>query len=301
MRRATALVVAAGLLAITLTGCSSDPNASCDTALQPGKASDLVTATGKLGTKPTVSFPTPIDTTKSQRSTLIEGDGAQIQKGQMVELQYSLFDGKTGAVGGTSSYESSDPLLVPVGAISIPALNTGLLCTRVGDRVAIAIAPKDAGTQAPDGSVVAVIDVVGSFLPKANGTPQPSVSGFPTVVLAPTGQPGITIPGHAAPTSVKTETLLAGGGETVKKDSKVVLHYTAVGWDAKTVTASTWTNGSPDQVTIDTGESAQNQALPQSMTKALVGKKVGSQVVVLTPKTDQVPALAWVVDILGVR
>ncbi|MGH2897997.1 MAG: peptidylprolyl isomerase, partial [Solirubrobacteraceae bacterium] len=69
MRRATALVVAAGLLAVTLTGCTSDPNANCDTALKPGTASDLITATGAIGAKPKVSFPTPVDTKTSQAST----------------------------------------------------------------------------------------------------------------------------------------------------------------------------------------------------------------------------------------
>ncbi|WP_223690539.1 FKBP-type peptidyl-prolyl cis-trans isomerase [Leifsonia poae] len=305
MRRATALVVAAGLLAVTLTGCSSNPNANCDTALKPGSASDLVKVSGKLGEKPKVSFPTPIKTTKSERSTVIQGDGAMVQKNQLVEIEYSVFDGNTGATLQASSYAKDSAQLVPVGTINIPAFNTALQCTSVGSRIAVAIAPKDSGSDASAGTAIAVIDVVKAYLAKADGTPQPSVSGFPTVVLAPTGQPGITIPGGSAPTSVTSETLKAGSGATVKKDSSVVVQYTAVGWENKNVVVSTWQNGSPDLVVVDTGQSAtaQGNVLPQDMTRALVGQKVGSQIAVLTPasKDGSFPASAWVVDILGIR
>lgn len=300
MRRATALVVAAGLLAVTLTGCTSDPNANCDTALKPGTASDLITATGAIGAKPKVSFPTPVDTKTSQASTLVTGKGDKVQKGQMVEIQYTLLDGETGSTIGASSFTKSQPTLIPVGKSGVPGIDKGLQCATVGSRVAIAIAPKDSGQSGTTSSGVAVIDVVGSFLPRANGAVRPSVSGFPTVVLAPTGQSGITIPSGSAPKEVRSETLKAGDGATVKKDSSVVLHYTAVGWENKNLIYSTWNGGSPDLVSMSTGQSNANQALPQSMLKELIGAKVGSQLVIETPADSSVPAAAWAVDILGV-
>ena len=307
MRRVTALVVAAGLLAITLTGCSSDPNASCDKALQPGAASDLVTVSGKFGVKPKVSFPTPVDTAASQRSTIIQGSGPQIQKGQMLEIQYSIFSGSSGASVEQGSYAKGQETLVALGALSA-GLNNGLQCVTVGSRVAIVLSPKDSGgtaTSGSSGSAIAVIDVVRAFLAKADGAPQPSVSGFPTVVLAPTGQPGITIPSGSAPKATSSEVLKAGSGTTVKSSSTVVLQYTAVGWDNKNVVVSSWQAGSPDLVQIATGASSaqQGSALPQAMTKQLVGHKVGSQLAILTPASSDgsVPASAWVVDILGVH
>ncbi|MFF1878904.1 peptidylprolyl isomerase [Leifsonia sp. NPDC058230] len=303
MRRATALVVAAGLLAITLTGCSSDPNANCDKALQPGKASDLVSASGKLGEKPKVSFPTPVDTKTSQRSTLIQGTGPEVHNGQMLEIEYSIFDASTGASIQESSYAKGQESLVPLGTL-IPGLNNGLECVNIGSRVAIAVAPKDSGQSSATGTAIAVVDVLNASLSRADGAPQPSVPGFPTVVLAPTGQPGITIPSGSAPTAPRSETLKAGSGATVKDDSTVIVQYTAVGWENKNVVVSSWQSGAPDLVQIADGQSSSQQgALPQDMTKELVGHKVGSQVVVLTPasKDGSVPASAWVVDILGVR
>ncbi|WP_431277095.1 FKBP-type peptidyl-prolyl cis-trans isomerase [Leifsonia poae] len=303
MRRATALVVAAGLLAITLTGCSSNPNQNCDKALQSGPASDLVSATGKLGDKPKVSFPTPVDTKKSERSVLIDGTGPEVYKGQMLEIEYSIFDASTGASIQTSNYAKGQESLVPLGSL-IPGLDNGLQCAKVGSRIAIAVAPKDSGQSGATGTAIAVVDVLHAYLSRADGAPQPSVSGFPTVVLAPTGQPGITIPGTPAPTAAKSETLKSGSGATVKKDSTVVVQYTAVGWENKNVVVSSWQSGAPDLVQIADGQSSSQQgALPQAMTKELIGHKVGSQVAVLTPasKDGSVPASAWVVDILGVR
>jgi len=303
VRRATALVVAAGLLAVALTGCSSNPNADCADALSSGKASDLVSATGKIGSKPSIDLPTPIDTTTSQRTIISEGSGEKVHKGQVIEMQYTILDGETGQVQQQSSYTSGDTYPLALGAGNA-ALSKGLQCVPVGSRVAIVLSPADAGGTGASTSGIIVVDVLKSYLSAANGAVRPAANGFPSVVLAPTGQPGITIPSQSsAPKKVRSEVLKAGDGETVKKDSDVVLHYTAVGWEntsGEPIT-STWKSGTPDIVTMNTGASQLNQALPQDVLKPLVGQKVGSQLVVETPQSANVPAAAWVVDILGVR
>jgi FKBP-type peptidyl-prolyl cis-trans isomerase len=302
--RIAAVIGAAGLVAVALTACSTDPNADCGTALPSGKASQLVEATGKIGSKPKITIPTPLDTTKSERSILTEGTGEKVHLGQMIEMQYTILEGKTGQEvqtsfgnGGTAAF----PLTA--GGQPLPAtLSKGLQCAPVGSRVAVAVSPKDLGGSAETGSAVVVVDILKAYLSKADGAVRPSVSGFPTVVLAPTGQPGITIPSSgSAPKSLRTEELKAGSGATVKKDSTAVLQYTAVGWENKNVVFSSWQSGSPDIVSISTGQSQVNQALPQSVLGQLVGKKVGSQVVIEAPAEGQIPAAAWVVDILGIR
>ena len=305
-RRATALgriaavIGAAGLVAVALTACSTDPNTDCGTALPSGKASQLVEATGKIGSKPKITVPSPLDTTKSERSIITEGTGEQVHKGQVVEIQYTILDGKTGEVQQTS-YGSGDTYPLALGSGN-EALSKGLQCAPVGSRVAVVISPKDAGGSGATSSGVLVVDILKAYLAKADGAVRPSVSGFPTVVLAPTGQPGITIPSSgSAPTKIRSEELKAGNGETVKKNSITILQYTAVGWENKNVVFSSWQSGSPDLVSIGTGQSQVNQALPQSVLGQLVGKKVGSQVVIEAPAEGQVPAAAWVVDILGVR
>ncbi|WP_431221291.1 peptidylprolyl isomerase [Leifsonia xyli] len=298
--RTSAVVVAAGLVAAVLTGCSTNPNDDCGTALPSGSASQLVEATGKIGSKPKITVPTPLNTTKSERSILTEGTGEQVHRGQVVEIQYTILDGKTGQVQQTS-YGSGDSYPLALGSGN-EALSKGLQCAPVGSRVAVVISPKDAGGQGATSSGVIVVDILKAYLAKANGAVRPSVNGFPTVVLAPTGQPGITLPSSGgAPKSIRTEQLKVGDGGTVKKDSLVILQYTALGWENKNVLFSSWQSGSPDLVSIKTGQSQLNQALPQSVLGQLVGKTVGSQVVIEAPAEGQVPASAWVVDILGIR
>jgi len=298
--RTSAIVAAAALVAVALTGCSSNPNADCGTALPSGKASQLVEATGKIGSKPKITVPTPLDTTKSERSIITEGTGEQVHRGQVVEIQYTILDGATGEVQQTS-YGSGDTYPLALGSGN-ESLSKGLQCAPVGSRVAVVISPKDAGGTGATSSGIIVVDILKAYLSQADGEVRPSQSGFPTVVLAPTGQPGITIPSSgSAPKSVRTEELKAGDGATVKKDSIAILHYTAVGWENKNVVYSSWQSGSPDLVSIKSGQSQLNQALPQGVLDQLVGKKVGSQVVIEAPTEGQVPAAAWVVDILGVR
>ena len=301
--RTSVVVVAVGLVAAALTGCSSNPNADCGTALPSGGASQLVEATGKIGSKPDITVPAPVDTTKSQRTIITEGTGEPVHKGQVVEIQYTLLDGKTGEVQQTSvGTGDSYPLALSSSNSTVATLSKGLQCAPVGSRVAVVISPKDAGGDATGSSGIFVVDILKAYLSQANGAVRPSASGFPTVVLAPTGQPGITIPSSgSAPKSIRSEELKAGDGATVTAKSDAILHYTAVGWENKNVVLSSWQSGSPDLVSIGTGQSQLNQALPQSVLKQLVGKKVGSQVVVEAPADGQVPAADWVVDILGIR
>lgn len=304
VRRATALgrtsaaVVAVGIVAAGLTGCSSTPNTDCATALPTGKASDLVSASGRIGSEPKVDVPSPLDTSKSQRSVLLQGSGEQIHIGDSVEVTYTVVNGATGQSAGGSSEQQWLPL-------GDDPISRGLQCATVGSRVAIVLSPSDVGSQDGTTSGVYVIDVLTSYLSRADGVVRPARSGFPTVVLAPTGQPGITIPSSAAPTSVRSEVLKTGNGAIVEADSQVVLHYTAVGWENKNITTSSWRNGSPDLVSMKTGQSSQqnqqSSVLPQAMLQRIVGQKVGSQLVVETPQDGQRPAEAWVVDVLGVR
>ncbi|WP_348787639.1 peptidylprolyl isomerase [Leifsonia sp. NPDC080035] len=308
MRRVPALVVAAGIVAVALTGCSSDPNTDCSTALPSGQASDLVTATGKIGSEPKITVPTPVDTSTSQRTVLTTGRGAQVHTGQLVEVGFTAIDGSTGQVA-QSGY-GAQAAVIPLGTDSVPkALSKALQCTTVGSRVAVAIAPKDTGAQSAAGgpAQIYVFDVVGTSLSRADGAVRPAANGFPTVVLAPTGQPGVTLPSSGgAPTKVRSEVLKAGDGAEVKKTSIVTLQYTAVGWDSKQVTTTSWLNGGPGLVSMANGQlqiSNQDQitALPQAMLGELVGQKVGSQLVIETPKDANFAPQAWVVDILGVR
>lgn len=299
VRRVPALLIAAGLLVAALTGCTSTANASC--VVDSGAASKLVSATGAFGSPTAVHFPTPLYSKDVQRSILRIGKGAPLEKGQLVEGSLVFADGKTGKALGSSGVG------VTVSSSQLPGLSRALQCVPIGSRVSIigtatqifgATTVQQQGYD-PSESLVFVMDVKRAFLAKANGSVRPGQPGFPTVVLAPNGQPGITIPSHDAPTKVTSELLKQGHGSTVTKKDSVVVNYTAVDWSGKTVTASSWQDGAPTvwKLTAD----AANGGAPSGLTAELVGRQVGSQVVVIVPGTGPTgSASAYVIDVLGI-
>lgn len=319
VRRASALFVAAGLLLVTLTACSTDPNANCDGALKQGSASDLIDVSGKAGSVPDVTFPTPVKTTTSQRTTVTEGKGAKIEKGQEVVIDFSLLNGTNGAALQATKFDGSTGTTLAVGQTGLPGLDKALLCSTVGSRLAIAIAPKDGlgqsaanfGISAND-TLVMVVDVNKAYLPAANGAPQPGQPGFPSVVIAPGGRPGITVPKTDPPTTVKIAVNKQGDGAVVKKDDTVVIHYTSVLWKERTVVDSTWDADNPAVLPLKQGTTTTaGTVLAKGITEGLVGQKVGSQVTVIVPPgkafgaqgSGSVPpnaTLVYVVDILGI-
>jgi len=302
VRRVPALLIAAGLLAATLTGCSSAANADC--GVQAGDASKLVSVTGAFGKKHTLDFPTPLDSATLQRSNLKQGTGVALQPGQSFDAMITLGNGATGESSGAAKG------LFVISKNQYPGLSKSLQCVTVGSRVVVTGPAKtifgaDEATQIgfdPTATAVAAVDVTRAFLARANGTPQPSQSGFPTVVLAPDGRPGIKVPTTPAPKSVKAETLKKGSGATVKKGDIIIANYTQVQWSDNTVAGSSWQQGSPVAWSVG-GSTAQGAtAAPSGLKKSLIGSQVGSQLVVLVPADAKAgtTASAYVIDVLGI-
>jgi len=301
VRRAPALLITAGLIVATLSGCSAQANVSC--IVQPGSASQLVSVTGEFGKTQHVEFPTPLPSGTLQRSTVSQGTGARLQQGQFIEAELTLLNGVTG------QSEQNGRVGLPLSLSTYPGVGKALQCVPVGSRVAITGTAQQifgaSGVQstglAPSFPLVLTIDVVRAFLQKANGTPQPGQPGFPTVVLAPNGRPGIKVPSTPAPTKVQVATLKSGSGQTVAKGKTVVVAYTQVNWSDNTVAASSWDQAAPVQWALGTAPQGVTAA-PTGTEQALIGSKVGSQLIVLVPADTKTGAAAsaYVIDVLGV-
>ncbi|MBC7441395.1 MAG: FKBP-type peptidyl-prolyl cis-trans isomerase [Ramlibacter sp.] len=320
MRRASALIASAGLLVAALTGCSTTGSAAeCDAPVSAGAATDLVTVDGDFGKTPTVDFPTPVKTSTTQASEIVDGTGAGLVHGQQVTLDLSIYNGTTGAPIEKSAYDGTTRTKYVLADSPLKGLTDGLLCAQVGSRMVIVVAPDDAfGPQGgseqfgvgKDDSLIFVADVVKADLPRANGASQPVTNGLPAVVLADDGTPGITIPSGAPPTELKIGVLKKGAGVEVQEGDTVTVHYTGVLWDQKTVFDSSWANGAPVPLVAATGSKTQAGVI-SGFAKALIGQTVGSQVVAVIPPDEgygdqaqgSIPAgstLVFVVDILGV-
>ncbi|WP_210481612.1 FKBP-type peptidyl-prolyl cis-trans isomerase [Naasia sp. SYSU D00948] len=312
-RAASALLVAASLLG-GLSACYVGPSgaAECRPEARPGNASDAVKASGAVLSQPTVSFPTPLLPGTTQASTVIRGEGEPIRGDQYVAGYLSIFNGSTGELLDQSDYGAGLPSSFVIDRLPIEGLKKGLQCAEVGSRVAV-VMPGDeafsdenrpAGLTAED-SLVVVVDFKDAYLGRAQGTAQVAQAGMPSVVLAPDGRPGITVPQAAAPEKLRVSTLIAGNGEKVAEGDSVLVNYTGVLWDTGEVFDSSWENGAPITIALNEGE-----AIPGFLS-AVTGKRVGDQVLAVIPPdqgygdqaTGSIPAdstLVFVIDILGI-
>lgn len=317
MRKTSAALATLSLALAALTGCAAAPafdgGAACDRAAAAGDVADLATVSGEVGEKPQVELHTPIGAGATTFADLVVGDGAPLTSlTQGAVIEFMLFSGKTGTqIGATASdAEQSQLASIDYWASRVPAFGTFLECATGGSRILGIISPEDFGAQnltsfglEQDEPVVALFDVVETFPARADGSLQfNDARGMPTVVRAPDGRPGVIVSDAAAPTDLEVQTLIQGDGPVVQDDDTVLVQYTGVLWDEKTVFDSSWDRG-PAQFSL-TG------TIP-GFSKGLAGKTVGSQVLIVAPPEfgygengqGSVPenaTLVFVVDILAV-
>jgi FKBP-type peptidyl-prolyl cis-trans isomerase len=324
VRKASALIATAGLLIAVLTGCSSPSatNTDCTPAVKDGAASKLVKVTGDFGSVPKVDLPTPLKTKTTERAVVIPGTGAGLIEGQKVKVDLSVYNGTSGKSIEKSGYDGKSLASFVLNDKTIKGLTDGLLCAQVGSRVVTVVSPDDAfGPQggndqigvAKDDTLVFVIDVVKSYLPRANGADQPVAAGLPAVVLAPDGTPGITVPSDKPPAKLEVGVLKKGTGPKVKEGEPVTVNYTGLVWDTKKVFDSSWERKEPAEFVAADGSKTQGGVIP-GFADALIGQSVGSQVIAVIPPAQGygstgnqqagitgTDTLIFVVDILGVN
>lgn len=322
MRKFSAIIAAAALL-VSVSACSTGPATidGCAPSIPSGSNAALVSAAGTFGKDPKATFPTPLVATKSSQVHIISaGDGKRVSPGDSAAVQLTIYSGKTGKALIATNYDGAAALFSAIE--STPAFGTIAECARVGSRIA---AVGSAGDLIGDGAiqqnalpvtkddtVAIVVDVQSVYLGKANGADQILTAGFPSIVLAPDGRPGFTFANPKPPTALMIETLKAGDGAKVKKDDKVVLHYTGVLWDTKKVFDSTWERNTP-AVLMATSLDDSASGLVPGFAKALIGQRVGSQVIAVIPPKFGYPAgkapasvpegstMVFVFDILGIE
>jgi peptidylprolyl isomerase len=333
-RAAIAAVLTSLVLVPALAACSSDgsPSGSATTATPQASATtnaahkpvntpenlkvlDGITVSGEdpaVTPKLTISAP-PVSVTQTTVKTLKEGTGDESVEGNKVTLRQALYLGKDGKQLQTDYESRETPSFILEGNQIIPGLLTAMTGVKAGSRILFAVPPaeafgpsgrSDVGIGGTDDLVfVADILSVGRVLKQAEGTPVAPVDGQPTVAFDPTKGPTITVPKTAAPTSLVVQNLVDGTGPEVKSGQTITVHYTGVLWTEGTVFDSSWTKGSPATFAIGTGD-----VIP-GWDKGLVGKKVGSRVLLVVPPGDgygaqvkgSIPAnstLVFAVDIL---
>ncbi len=269
-----------------------------------------VTVTGPLGGTPALDFEMPFATSAPVARVDTEGTGDVISNGQTVEIHYAMVDGDTGAqVGSTWDTGATESLLIGDPTL-LGAINDVLVDQRVGVRVLAALpgmAATEVSAAAP--STLMVIEVLGAReVPlRAEGTPVEPPAGLPQISLLENGEPVLeSVEGAVEPTELVTQTLIEGDGPAVESGQTLTVQYAGWLWDGTQFDAS-WMRGTPFQTPIGMG------AVIQGWDEGLIGKTVGSQVLLVIPSElgygetgsgSTIPpnaTLIFVVDILEAR
>lgn len=329
MRKLAAIVASTVLVAIALSGCSNTSK-NLDEALfsgiknecaplVTGSTADQIEVTVKKTGKPKVTFPTPLKATNTQSKIVLEGTGPTFTGNQLVSFEFQGYNARTGELFQSSAWNGTDnasEVLAKPTASGGADFCHALTGAREGSVVAVAMSPKDSHGAQPiesigvrkNDSLVFLFKLNKIYLPRANGEAQLPKTGFPQVVTDASGVPGLVMQNWDKPgfSEFASETLIKGFGPTVKKNDWVTVHYSGFVWSgSKTKFDSSWDKNTPAKFQLTDG-----QLIP-GFIKALVGQRVGSQVVAVLPPNEaygeqesgSIPAnstLIFVIDILGV-
>jgi hypothetical protein len=329
VRKTPALLSAlatAAIVVTALTGCSS----AATGPFRSGDASSVVHVTGSTSKVAKATFPTPLVAKTSQVTQDTAGHGDPIRSGDQVDFEYSVFSGKTGELLGSSGYGASGSTVPRVAVVSevggkpTHSLVASLQGARTGERYTLVTTAKagfGAGTLTSNGisnsdTLVVVVDVKDHFIGKANGANVLPQDGLPSVITAVNGQPGIVLQELAKPTTLRIETVKAGTGAVVKKNQTVRVKYSGWIWPAaggdlaQPWDDTTWSNDEAADLPVK--PTSAGGSIPTGLYQALIGAKVGSQVLAVIPPKDgfasgavsAIPdgsTIIMVIDVLGIK
>jgi FKBP-type peptidyl-prolyl cis-trans isomerase len=277
-----------------------------------------IAVSGAFGTKPTVTIPKINPPASLQVHQLISGHGTPVAKGNLAVADLTAYTWNGTAHKKISELSTGQPQPLTVGS-TIPGLDKSLAGSRAGSRLLITIPPKygfgskgnsQLGVSGKD-TLVFVVDVLGFYQKTASAHGTHEVvkgTGLPTVGSSSPGTaPPVHIPQTGPPVTLQSQTLIRGTGPVVKKDRLLVAQYEGVIWRTGKVFDSSWQRGVPAGFQIGSGQ------VIKGWDNGLVGKRVGSRVLLVVPPADGygtqgsaqagikgTDTLVFVVDILGI-
>ncbi|WP_395640839.1 FKBP-type peptidyl-prolyl cis-trans isomerase [Pseudolysinimonas sp.] len=295
MRRPTRLpfgvVIAAFAAVLLVAGCaarplvlgaaSPTPTATAPACAEPGEASDAVVVYGDLGEAPVITAYGPFSVDRVERTVVVDGTGEPVVRGDLVEVAITILNATSGErAPGTASAR----VLLSEEATQ-PGLLATILCASPGSRVVGVVPAEDAFGSAgqpelaigPDDDLVFVVDVLALVPQQASGTPVALPEGFPAIDIdvAGDGRPSVVIPESDPPGTLLSATLLEGAGPVVAAGDEFLIQFQAINWRTHDVFDETWGDAPRSLLTVLPG-----------VDTAIIGRPVGSRVVVIVPPAD---------------
>ena len=327
--RPHALVASLLLVPALVAGCGSE-----QTVLSGSEAGlDAVDISGDVGSGVDVEWSSTMSAdTDPDVSTVTEGDGAALEDGQTVLVNYYVGNGFTektaidtyGADDLALSYPVGGEVPPPTSAQATPEQQAryfldSFVATQieagdtVGTRKAIAVSSEDVLGYGGGGlgignqdALLIVVDIVGVALDGPDGTSGKRPGWVPGIELAKSLPASLDFNGVPEPDgSLKVAELTEGTGEDVEKDDLIVVNYLGQVYEGDKPFDESYSRGTTFATGIGQG------AVVQGWDQGLVGVPVGSRVMLEIPpklgygeqaQGDAIPGgstLYFVIDILG--
>ncbi|HEY3873253.1 MAG TPA: FKBP-type peptidyl-prolyl cis-trans isomerase [Actinocrinis sp.] len=272
------------------TACSSSGSGSS------GGSQTLPAVSGPVGQKAVITLPSGgAIPSRLETKVLTQGGGQKLASGDLAAVNYTVSNWTTGkALGNTYSSNGgktpAQPQVVQLGSTSVlSAWNTALTGAQVGSRIEVVAPPSTAfgssGNEqdgvGPSDVLVFVLDVIAGYpadvditgTQAAQADPSlPSIGGNPG-----SGNPTVTIPSGAPPSSLVADVLIKGSGEVVSSGQTLVLQYTGVDWNTGKNFDSSFSRKQAFSTVIGTGQ------VISGWDQGLIGKHVGDRVLLVIP------------------
>ena len=288
-------------LCLGLSACGG----KSDGGSHSGDTMQGVSASGKLGSKPDISFKTPFKVENQTHQVIQEGNGEVIRDGDRVCTRSLALDAKTGKVINSTWDKSSPECSIVISKKSIPAYYDTFKGLKVNSTVAVGIDESGSGSSKATESYIMALTFVSRSknLTRAQGQKVTDLpSDLPKISLDDKGKPSLDLNGYQPKGGLVVQPLIKGKGAKVGQHQSVSANYT--GWlasDGKQFDSS-WDRGQASDFSLD--------QVVKGWQQGLAGQTVGSQVLLIIPpdlgygsqQQQKIPAnstLIFVVDILA--
>ncbi|RPK66979.1 FK506-binding protein [Streptomyces sp. ADI96-02] len=283
MRRIAGLLVAP-LLLLSAVACGSDDKASDSASSKNGVPA--ITAGAKFGEKPTLSKGEGAPPKELKTEVISEGDGAKLKNGDAIQVNY-LGQAWDSTKPFDNSFDRKTPFDLTLGAgMVIQGWDKGLVGQKVGSRVELVIPPdlgygeQGQGDIKPNATLVFVVDILkATQVPssaKGSAVAQDDID-LPKVGTKTDGKaPTVTIPKSDPPKKLVSNYVLESDGPVIKDSDSVVVNYVGLIWKGAKKFDSTYEQGKTQTFPL-------SQVTLKGLKNGLVGKKVGSRVLLVIP------------------
>ncbi len=295
------------LCSLALSACGDDKD---DGAGASGDL-DSLTISGEVGKVPKVTFDGPVDPKEIETDVVSEGDGEELAAGDGVFAQIWIGNGFT-QEEVYNTYDTKTPQFLSAD-VSEP-FKKAIEGHTVGSRVVVASSAADAFGEAgnPDlgignkDGVIFVVDLLSKVSTEPSGEDRPAAAWAPTLVEGDGAITGLDFTDANKPSkNLLDTTLIKGDGAVVTSGQTIVVDYLGQVYDAKAPFDESY-SADPASFAIGIGQ------VVTGWDKTLVGKTVGSRVILSIPPADGygeagqpsagikgTDTLFFVVDILG--